>query len=207
MRGHRAQALVQLRVLAHEAKQSLGIEETQVVHDTLRDTGVTVVPVGDVELLLVVRRLVPHVLRRHAMSQPLHHPQGLLGGLQKEEAGVARGQAHVPLHLHRRREPGVPADPLPAVGGGVIPAVRHALHVSVAVEVREGRLHPHDVHVGQHHRGAHAHEVAQDLELQPRGGVVVGGPGSGGERAHPVREVVLAAESPRLLIQSHDQHV
>eukprot|EP00976_Prorocentrum_cordatum_P017901 361548-Prorocentrum_minimum.AAC.3 len=49
--------------------------------------------------------------------------------------------------------------------------------------------------------------IAQDLELEAGGGVVVGGAGATGERAHPVREVVLAAEGARGLVQRHHHHI
>ena len=43
---------------------------------------------GDVPLLLVVGRLIPHRLALHPPLEPHHHPVHLLGGAEEEEAAA-----------------------------------------------------------------------------------------------------------------------
>ena len=55
-----------------------------------------------------------------------------------------------------------------AIGGGLIPAVRHALDIGVLVEHREGVVQPDHVDVGEEDGAADGQEVDEDLEFEAR---------------------------------------
>ena len=79
-----------------------------------------------------------------------------------------RGPICCPTHLqeeHARvaREDAEPVAEHVAEGGGLVPAVRHALHVGVSVEEGEGVGQPDHVDVREQHVAADGEEVDQDL--------------------------------------------
>eukprot|EP00964_Phaeocystis_antarctica_P085496 scaffold54002_cov69-Phaeocystis_antarctica.AAC.1 len=92
-----------------------------------------------------------------------------------------------------------------AEGRLLVPAVAHSLDVRVAVEVREGVGHPQHVDVGEEHGAADRQKVDQHLELEPRGGVVVGGAGARREHLSVVRDVARLAPLGSGLVEG-DHH-
>mmetsp|Transcript_38360 Transcript_38360/g.98069 ORF Transcript_38360/g.98069 Transcript_38360/m.98069 type:complete len:359 (+) Transcript_38360:307-1383(+) len=94
-----------------------------------------------------------------------------LRGAQVEEARI---EDHLPHGVRKARPPhgGVVVHIVEAVGGGVVPAIGHGLHVHVAPQVVEGILEEHNVDVGKQHGVAQLHEVPQDAELHARDAVV-----------------------------------
>lgn len=136
----------------------------------------------------------------HAMRHAVHHAQGLVRRAEVEHSRVARedaegGRSRQDPRAHR------------PVAGHVIKAVRHALHVGVAVEGGKRVAQPGDVHVREQHAAAHEHKLPENAELEAGRGVVVGGSAPSPHHSHVVGEAALVQPRARLRVQGHDESI
>mmetsp|Transcript_38361 Transcript_38361/g.98075 ORF Transcript_38361/g.98075 Transcript_38361/m.98075 type:complete len:264 (+) Transcript_38361:307-1098(+) len=165
------EVLLQVLRLPDSPEQNLAVHEEHVVHRSPPDVRAWVGRACRECGLLVEHRLIPCGLPLQPVDDHVEKVHCRLRGAQVEEARI---EDHLPHGVRKARPPhgGVVVHIVEAVGGGVVPAIGHGLHVHVAPQVVEGILEEHNVDVGKQHGVAQLHEVPQDAELHARDAVV-----------------------------------
>lgn len=134
------------RLIPHSTKQDPGVHKLKDVHRSHTHPRSRNVPVWQKEQLLVVNLLIPSRFDLQTAFQPLHKVNGALVRFNVKHARVHRelfGTRVVGSPPHEGLD--VPIDVSVCVR--LVEAVRHAFQVMVLIQVQEGVLNHHDVHV------------------------------------------------------------